>query len=141
VSDWCAPATDHSAASYACVSRVESGERIPLYSPPSRRRTRNDGGWVVRPTKEERERSASYRWSPPGEIVAGAIMWWFTLTAAIGYLAWRFFHYDALIIPLVVGVIVWRVASHFGRTLEGDQGDAQARERGGGFLSVSDLWD
>jgi hypothetical protein len=66
----------------------------------------------VRPTKEERERSASYRWSPPGEIVAGAIMWWFTLTAAIGYLAWRFFHYAALIIPLVVGVVVWRVASH-----------------------------
>ena len=113
MSDWCAPATDHSAASYACVSRVESGERIPLYSPPSRRRTRNDGGWVLRPTKEERERSASYRWSPPGEIVAGAIMWWFTLTAAIGYLAWRLFHYDALIIPLVVGVVVWRVASHF----------------------------
>ena len=49
----------------------------------------------------------------PGEIVAGAIMWWFTLTAAIGYLAWRLFHYAALIIPLVVGVIVWRVASHF----------------------------
>lgn len=39
-------------------------------------------------------------------------MWWFTLTAAIGYLAWRFFHYGALIIPLVVGVVVWRVASH-----------------------------
>jgi hypothetical protein len=50
---------------------------------------------------------------PPGEIVAGAIMWWFTLTATIGYLAWRFFHHDALIIPLVVGVILWRVASHF----------------------------
>ncbi len=66
----------------------------------------------MRPTKEERERSDSYRWSPPGEIVAGAIMWWFTLTAAIGYLAWRFFHYGALIIPLVVGVVVWRVASH-----------------------------
>jgi len=42
-----------------------------------------------------------------------APLWWFTLTAAIGYLAWRFFHYDALIIPLVVGVIVWKVASHF----------------------------